>query len=446
MSWTDEEIDDLFREGAETQSFEYDSAYFSEIEAALPVNGKGRDFLWLGTALMFVAVLTTGYFINSDDTDFANANTQLADVKVTKEEDSKTANQNGVASKMTSNTSSNVPMDETSVVTNDATSVSATTNTAPLKQGQSGNSTSAATSTNSNSMYDVATRSVNKKRGSTTSVNPTDLVLEEPNGNQLKVIPATNNTTSVATNQSGEATEQHTELDKAPISASLAVKSPNQLDNQMATNLAPNALPMLSEMRPKAAFYLELNAGASQSLITPSEYSSTSYGGGLGVETYLGNFNLTTGLNLAVSNHKDLTLTTEGKNYSFGSALRKHEYSYNQVYNLDLPINLGYNFGNHNVNLGVRTSVLLGAKIQHSVFDDQEMLRSEKLYGLAGGLKRFAVRPTVGYACRMKNWTVGANIGVQMMQSVNEEYINGLNNRFPIDGQIYLRRSIKLRK
>jgi hypothetical protein len=214
----------------------------------------------------------------------------------------------------------------------------------------------------------------------------------------------------------------------------------------LAVGLAPNALPMLTEIRPKASFYLELNGGASQSLITPSAYTSTSFGGGVGVETYLGNFNLTTGLNLAISNHKDLTLTTEGKNYSFGSTLRTHHYSYDQVYNLDVPINLGYNFGNHNVNLGLRTSVLLGAKVQHTVYDNEEMVRSEKLFGLAGGLERFGMRPTVGYAYRMKNWTVGANVGVQLLQSVNEEYINGFNNRFPIDGQIYLRRSIKLRR
>ena len=48
----------------------------AEMEAAsLPVNKKGKDFLWMGTALVFIAVLTTGYFVNNtNDTSFNAAN------------------------------------------------------------------------------------------------------------------------------------------------------------------------------------------------------------------------------------------------------------------------------------------------------------------------------------------------------------------------------------
>jgi len=59
---------------------------------------------------------------------------------------------------------------------------------------------------------------------------------------------------------------------------------------------------------------------------------------------------------------------------------------------------------------------------------------------------RFGVKPTLGYSYRINNWTIGANVGVQLMQSVNEDLINGFNNQFPIDGQIYLRRTIRLRR
>ena len=65
MSWTDEEIDKLFNESANAQSFKYDDAYFSEIEAALPINKKGKDFLWMGTAMLFIVALTTGYFVTN---------------------------------------------------------------------------------------------------------------------------------------------------------------------------------------------------------------------------------------------------------------------------------------------------------------------------------------------------------------------------------------------
>lgn len=442
MSWTDKEIDDLFREGANTQSFEYDSAYFSEIEAALPVNRKGRDFLWLGTALMFVAVLTTGYLINSDDAAFGGSNNQLAEAEVNEAEAMSSA-QNKANYTNGTEASNNTESGQASHLTGNEVAATPEENiTASIKVGEKQDVQAAhSTAIPASSMYDVATRNIRNKKGT----NLANTIAAEPNETEVKALPVPT-TTPVTNRNTLVAPEKMAGLEKAPISASLGLKSVNQLDNELALGLAPNALPMLTEIRPKAAFYLELNGGASQSLITPSAYTSTSFGGGVGVETYLGNFNLTTGLNLAISNHKDLTLTTEGKNYSFGSTLRTHHYSYDQVYNLDVPINLGYNFGNHNVNLGLRTSVLLGAKVQHTVYDNEEMVRSEKLFGLAGGLERFGMRPTIGYAYRMKNWTVGANVGVQLLQSVNEEYINGFNNRFPIDGQIYLRRSIKLRR
>ena len=104
MSWTDEEIDNLFKGAANAQSFEYNDAYFSEIEAALPVNKKGgKDFLWMGTALLFIAVLTTGYFVsNTGDASFDNGSDQLAKAELNNNEQS---NQTKAAS--TTNTNAN---------------------------------------------------------------------------------------------------------------------------------------------------------------------------------------------------------------------------------------------------------------------------------------------------------------------------------------------------
>lgn len=442
MSWTDEEIDNLFREGAKTQSFEYDNSYFSEIEAALPVSRKGRDFLWLGTALMFVAALTTGYFIQADNLQESAIN-PLAGTNVAPTD-------NG-------STQTNVTTPNLTVVkseTNGAVNANASVPTTEVAQRSNkvsftssnlgeGSTPTASSASNTHSMYDVATRNIRHKHTASPMVNAVEMNAIASNEGQAQNASQLGERLAAAQTTPDQKSAPAEQL---PITASLGVKSASQLENGLNVGLAPNALPLLSEIRPKAALYAELNAGMSQSMITPSDYTSNSIGGGLGVETYLGNFNLTTGLNFAVSNHKDLKFTTEGKIFGFGSTLRTHHYSYEQVYNLDLPITIGYNFGNHNVNLGVRTSVLLGAKVNHTVFDNNEMVRSEKIYGLAGGLERFAVRPTVGYAYRMKNWTVGANVGVQLMQAVNEDYIKGFNNSFPIDGQIYLRRTIKLRK
>jgi len=439
MSWTDEEIDNLFRDGATSQSFEYKDAYFTEIETALPVNNQRKDFLWMGTALLFIAVLTTGYFVsNTDDTSF-DKNGQLANLesqasqKVSDTEFSIGENRNGDQSKLSDNTQTENITDK---VSNEyASNKSNPTTSYYTEQQQKGWE---------HSMYNWATRNVGAKNVKTSS----DRSVSEIDSQSAALENTENNGNEELRNELKSNFPSQFELEKSPITASLNVKGANQLDQNLNRDVTASLqMPYLGELRPKAGLYGEFNMGFSQSLITPSEVVSKSIGGGIGVETYLGNFNLSTGVNFKVSYHDDLFLTRKGKVYGFGSQEGKNEYDFQQIYSLELPITLGYNFGRHNMNIGVRPSVVIGGKMQLREFENNQLLRSSMKNGLVeGGLMRFGLKPTFGYGYRVNNWTIGVNIGVQIMESVNEEYISGFNNQFPIDGQFYLRRTIRLRR
>jgi hypothetical protein len=226
--------------------------------------------------------------------------------------------------------------------------------------------------------------------------------------------------------------------------AQLVPNKANGVDNTIEQEIGTITMPSLGQITPKTSFYLEATGGVSQSLITPSANFSNSYGGGFGLETHFGQFSLNTGLNFNVSNHQDLELTRSWKIYSFGSTSGMDSYDYKNVYAIEMPISLGYNFGKHRLTLGVRPSVVIGAKIDHQTFENENLTRSERLYGLAGGLQRFGIKPMIGYSFHIQQkWTIGLNVGVQLLQAVNEEYINGFNNPYPIDGQIYLRRTLR---
>lgn len=438
MSWTDEEIDDLFREGAETQSFEYDNAYFSEIEAALPVNGNGKDFLWLGTALMFVAVLTTGYFVNNNGKNIPNTESnQFAHLELN-ENESVTASETTVNGDALSGNYEELVVNTVSGANTNANSVGA------IK-----NSTSAATSTNVEgavqSMYDLATRKVRSKTNNGTVNKSSALELSET----PLASTVTGKQNLIRLRNHSKLGDQHKfDFVRTPITAGLDVNALNLLDQEFDQNIHVSALPVLGELRPKAAFYVELNGGMSQSLVTPSEYTSRSFGGGVGVESYLGNFSLITGLNVKISDHKDLVLTREaGKLYSYGSTIGVDQYDFNKLYTIEMPISLGYNLNKHNFNIGVRPSLLIAGQMKHNVYGNGNLMRSNESTGLIdGGLKIFGLKPTLGYAYRLNQWMIGGNIGVQLMQSIEEQYIKGVNNPFPIDGQIYIRRAIRLRR
>ena len=475
MSWTDEEIDNLFKDGAEAQSFEYDNSYFNEIEAALPVNRNGKDFLWMGTALVFIAVLTTGYFVNNandTDTSFNATNNQLANLELNTNDNTDNSNasnevltSNGNQNESLKNTETNELNNELSSKENGSNSntsvnkiASFNTNAGKSNSISSQNDISSKSqqTTSSNSMYSVATRNVGISRTNDANTVNTQSGQSGATGIQPGVLGSSSENLVNAVGKTDVDAQEQFAVENAPITASLNVNGANQLDQDLSQNLAPNAIPIgLGPIRPKAALYFELNTGASQSLITPSESVSKSIGGGIGVESYFGNFNLTTGVNFKASFHDDLFLTRTGKVYGFGSNAGTNEYDVQKIYSIEMPIALGYNFGRHNLNVGVRPSLIIGAQTKFQAFEDDQLLRTSQINGLieeeingenVRALMRIGVKPTFGYSYRINNWTVGANVGIQLMQSVNEDLIDGFNNQLPIDGQIYLRRTIRLRK
>ena len=81
MSWTDEEIDKLAREGAANSSVEYKNEYWTEFEAMLPASGK-RDILWFFTAFLFVGLLGTSFVLNGLRNDTVHQTAQTAEKKI----------------------------------------------------------------------------------------------------------------------------------------------------------------------------------------------------------------------------------------------------------------------------------------------------------------------------------------------------------------------------
>lgn len=467
MSWTDEEIDNLFKDGANAQSFKYDNSYFAEMEAAsLPVNKKGKDFLWMGTALVFIAVLTTGYFVNDANTSFNNENSQLANLELnTTNENTKNSNvsnENGVSIGDQNESINTAESNDLNKDLSNSETSNTNSNSETSINGKSTNANSINSNTKSwnakspngdspNSMYNIATRNVGASRPNSLSNS------NEPTGLGNSTGTTTGNLVDLRTDAKVSDQKQFT-LQTAPITAGLVLNDVAQLDQGLNPSLSPNALPLLGQLRPKAALYFELNAGVSQSMITPSDVMSKSIGGGIGVETYLGNFNLTTGLNYKVSYHNDLFLTRKGKAYGFGSTAAEYTYDFKNIYSFELPVTLGYNFGKHNVNIGVRTSFVFGDKVSFQMIEEGQITRQGTEIGRVSregevvnspgspAILTLGVKPTFGYSYHMNKWTIGANIGVQLMNSVDEEFIDGFNNQFPIDGQVFLRRTIRLRR
>lgn len=402
MSWTDDEIDKLYQTGAAGSQFEYKAEYWREMEAMLPNQKKRGDALWFFFSALIFGLLLTSVFIQ-EPLSLNGDETLLADTRTFED------------------------------VTTEQSIIASETIDAEKPNGWENESTSTAVPHDEDDLKSTAQREISnpihpttRSNESSESVKPIDQQKAELNrsdNGELKSIDVgaletrSLQLTSIATLQ-----EQSHPWDKAKI-------------NTVALN----------------GMFVQLLGGVSQSMVDPSTGWSNSYGAGIGYNLEKGRFILNVGLNGLISNHNDLELTRSAKVYGFGSEVYTYNIDYQQLYLLEGNIELGYLLGRHELKAGVRPSYVFSSRVRVSetATADQSFTSEEhgSYYGYMDGLKRIGLKPTLGYAYRIRpDLHVGMNIGVQLLQGVNEDFVEGKNNNLPIDGQLYLRKTIRFRK
>jgi hypothetical protein len=409
MSWTDEEIDKVFNEAAGKQVFDYKAEYWKEMEAMLPKE-KSKDFLWFFTSILFVGMIGFMPFLNSNKS--LNTTAKLSSDLATNNTSPKVET---VSSKEAQNsnqfTGNESQIDELNkeAVTSNAIEKNATENGAENKLTLNKNKVS------NNSLFGQ-------------SELPLPNGVEDINQNEAKESLVGN-----------EHFDINGELETLTVETILTESSLQARDFSFS-NLV------------RTSFYIQGIAGLSQSLITPSDNISNNYGIGLGVEFNKPRISFILGMNTLVSNHKDLELNRVAKVYGFGSETFNYNIDYKSIYNIEGVIDLAYNIRKHQLRLGLRPSYSFSSKVRFSKMqlDVVNSFKNEErsdIYGFMEGINRIGLKPTIGYSFRLNNgMAFGVNSGIQLMKLVNEDFINGVNNKLPIDCQVYLRKSIQIRK
>lgn len=402
MSWTDDEIDKLYQTGAAGSQFEYKAEYWREMEAMLPIQKKRGDALWFFFSALIFGLLLTSVFIqeplslNSDETLVADTKTYFdvtTEQSTIESEAIDSENPNGWGNESTSNA---IPSDEYDLK--------------PISEREVANPIQPAAPS------DVSSESIKPIDQQKAELNGSD------NGELTSIDVGTLQTRSLELTSRATLQEQSYPWDKAKI-------------NTVALN----------------GMFVQLLGGISQSMVYPSTGWSNSFGAGVGYNLEKGRFILNVGLNGLISNHNDLELTRSAKVYGFGSEVYTYNIDYQQLYLLEGNIEFGYLLGRHELKAGVRPSYVFSSRVRVSetAIADQSFTSEEhgSYYGYMDGLKRIGLKPTFGYAYRIRpDLQLGMNVGVQLLQGVNEDFVEGKNNNLPIDGQLYLRKTIRFRK
>ena len=481
---SDNGIDQLYQESAGDLAFEYKPSYWEEFKGRIR-RQRRPDFLWFVTAYSFAGVLGVMAFMNANsvtDSKTVTADSNKIETRNNKVSNSQSKVENPTKSGSSVNLAQSSPVNSGGNV-DGILSLSGTT----LPVGSP--VIEPIVLTNMPVVQTPVEEPVLIQTPITLSTPPTNVILIGQDLNTLSIDPNTStpstngaprnvnlvepieNTANPATLNGSESNIPEDVIASQPLSVDqlataettveteeefrLTYSSQDPLDLSSSLQAPLPGSPLMCNRGAFAVAYIQGTGGLSQSLVIPSDQISNSFGVGIGMEVHKANLTFNFGVNALVENHDDLVLNRTAKVYGFGSDVYQFKIDYKQMYTLEAIIGVGYNLGRHRIDLGVRPSFVMSSRVHIEEVGssttefafDNDYNESRDLFGFMDGLHRFGVKPTIGYVFKVSpSISLGGNIGVELMPSINEGFINGVNNTLPIDGQIYIRKILTFRK
>lgn len=418
MSWTDKEIEELYKQQVAEQGFVYKDEYWKEMEAMLPQKQKS-DFWWLFTAFAFMGLIAVSPFWQTNlSATSGRAGWTKQDSRTVSASSNRVLNSSDDLSTKTKSGGSDIrtPLQKETFKETIEIGLKSNSRSWMGQSSYSGNSGSSGEREGGKSDSQVLNRE------SETSVNSEQIV-------EQTILSAEREAHSVE--------ESFIEVNSL---STLAVTRVHDEITPERQGIYDWNLPLT---RPQ--WYVQGILGGAQSPIVPSTTNSYNYGLGIGVEMVKGRFVFNTGVNALVGNYKDIQLNRQAKVYGFGADVYNYQLNYDQLYLLEANLSMGYAFGNHQLSVGVRPSFVMSSKVRYQLTEGESTTR-QVAYGYMEGVNRFGIRPSIGYLLKLnKGFSVGLNVGTELLPVLNESNINGVNKRYPLDGQLFIRKSISFR-
>lgn len=425
MNWNEKDIDQLFKNSSEKLSFEYKDVYWKEMEALLPPKKKD-GFFWLFTASSFAVLLLIGIFyspVKVEHSSIANTSKEqkpkekyVPSFSQEKKERKKHSDlhsnntQNATPQKRETNTLSNNSLEKSSKNTPDlnVSKLSVTPSQNTEKQLK-------------NSRLDKKIQAIEKNR-----------LLFETNLFSTEEIKNKNNIKNSPTNQ-----KKVISVNRLPLREWKTKQEKNIIPIHPATKTPPI----------QTRLYIEGALGISQSLITPNKKIGGLYGLGFGVQIRKSRWNFTIGVNGTIGSHNDIRLTRTAKQYSFGSTEVRYDFYYRQLFSVEGNFSVGALFGKHELSLGISPSFMVSNKIELKRGLKGGVVEESSFLGYMEGINRWNLKPTFGYAYHFnRGWQVGVRGRIQLFNTFQPTFIQQENTHFPVDGQIFLRKTFNLKR
>lgn len=403
MSWTDDELDNVFREAAEQPVFEYQESYFQDIEKQLPIQ-KSRKIAWYWwTATIFIIGFVSLFFTKVWTPELNGKNAQKESMP---SKDVAVADVNGSEQK--------VKVSEV--------------NTEPQTEQENG-----FTVNKSNGI--VPSNKLKSSKANTVepiqAIQPNTLVNVIGGLDEVAVVNKTNETTTdpVSTSES---------------EAALTFLTLSELQFEQSDRLNN---PFRSFNMNKNSFYIGMNAGVEQAWSTVENVPSPLYPKvsiEFGYSRPIKSLNFSAGIAFEATKLNDLRIKERTKIYAFGSSILENSYQFSSIYSVLVPVELSKSFGRHTIGFGAVGEVNIFAHATHEKSVDG--VRTMDASGLTNVdlFNRFGLSPKVSYSLALsEKLQIGLSLQTQLLQPLNSNRFIGQPTKLPISGQVFLKRALK---
>lgn len=193
----------------------------------------------------------------------------------------------------------------------------------------------------------------------------------------------------------------------------------------------------------RIALYGKFSGGIMENYKTKRPFESGIMDLSLNVEFKLGHgLVLRTGLGSQFTTNADLTVSQRTKATEFQEKDIQTDLSYQNLYDLYIPIEFGYQYKRTSFGVGVQANYLVDTRIDVNRFEDYELVSEEKLKGAKTGLNALSTQGYVWVEQRLtKRLALGLKVGTNISGRIknNTNFINESATTNPLYGQLTLR-------
>lgn len=198
-------------------------------------------------------------------------------------------------------------------------------------------------------------------------------------------------------------------------------------------------LPLISE-RNRFRLTAALNAGLMENYRTSRPFESGIMNISLKGSWIRSNVMISTGIGVQATSNADIVISKRAKYYGFGVVNYQTDLSYQNMYDLFVPIEIGYQHKKTRFGMGLQASYLVNTTMDLSTYEDNNLISQETITGFSNGLNKFSSQ---GYLWLTQDisprFSLGMRIGTSFSNRIKEgDYFNESATTNPVFGQFTL--------